>query len=85
MKSNGIIEKFDVVEKVNVKGLVSGIITKDGETADRICMKLINRGVLPVWTHRESVKLGPPLTISIDAINEAMDVIDDVISEENDG
>ena len=48
-------------------------------------MKLINRGVFPVWTHRESVKLGPPLTISIDAINEAMDVIDDVISEENDG
>jgi len=39
----------------------------------------VNNGVLPVWTKRESVKLGPPLTISESAIVESMDVIRDSI------
>jgi len=39
--------------------------------------------VLPVWTKRESVKLGPPLTISESAIVESMGVIRDSIRSYN--
>ena len=36
---------------------------------------------MPVNTWSTSIKIGPPLTISIDALNEAFDVIETQISE----
>ena len=46
----------------------------------------IENGVLPVRTSRESIKLGPPLTITSRAIKEAFDVIEAAIEKvEKDG
>ena len=41
----------------------------------------MQKGLLVVYTGRESIKLGPPLTISKEAIIEAVEVIDETINE----
>ena len=76
---NKELEQEEGVEVVNVKGMVSAIIVKDGDMGNYVTKRCVNHGVLPVWTKRESVKLGPPLTISESAIVESMDVIRDSI------
>ena len=73
------MEQEDGVEVVNVKGMVSAIIVKDGDMGNYVTKRCVYNGVLPVWTKRESVKLGPPLTISESAIIESMSVIRDAI------
>ena len=76
---NKDLEVEDGVEVVNVRGMVSAIIVKDGDMGNYIVERCVKNGVLPVWTKRESVKLGPPLTISESAIIESMSVIRDAI------
>jgi 4-aminobutyrate aminotransferase/(S)-3-amino-2-methylpropionate transaminase len=71
---------LELVSKVNYKGMVAGIIMNSTETANKAVESCLLNGVLPVCTFRESIKLGPPLTISMDAIEEAFDVIEDAIS-----
>jgi len=68
-----------LVSKVNYKGMVAGIIMESTEVANKVVEYCLLNGVLPVCTFRESIKLGPPLTISIDAIEEAFDVIEEAI------
>jgi 4-aminobutyrate aminotransferase/(S)-3-amino-2-methylpropionate transaminase len=70
---------LESVLKVNYRGMVAGIILKSTDAANKTVNNCLLNGVLPVCTFRESIKLGPPLTISIDAINEAFDVIENAI------
>jgi 4-aminobutyrate aminotransferase / (S)-3-amino-2-methylpropionate transaminase / 5-aminovalerate transaminase len=81
MELNQRLSELPLVKQVNVRGLVSGIITENSSIATEIVLNLVDAGILPVWTHRNSIKLGPPLTITIDAIKEAMDVIHNTIKE----
>ena len=78
-KLNKELEKENGVEVVNVRGMVSAIIVKDGKMGDYVTEYCVKNGVLPVWTKRESVKLGPPLTISSEAIIESMGIIKEAI------
>ncbi len=82
-KLNKELEREDGVEVVNVKGMVSAIIVKDDDMGNYVTKRCVTNGVLPVWTKRESVKLGPPLTISESAIIESMGVIRDSIRSYN--
>ena len=59
--------------------MVAGIIVDDTPRTNSIVDYCVLNGVLPVWTKRESIKLGPPLTISVDAIHETFDVIEEGI------
>ena len=76
---NRELEQEDGVDVVNVRGMVSAIIVKDGDMGNYVTERCVKNGVLPVWTKRESVKLGPPLTISESAIVESMGVIREAI------
>ena len=67
--------------RVNVEGMVAGIIMDDTPRTNKIVDFCVSNGVLPVWTKRESIKLGPPLTITIDAINEAFDIVEQGIKK----
>ena len=49
--------------------------------ASKVSWECFKKGVFVVHTGRESIKLGPPLIISEDALNESLDVIEEVISE----
>jgi len=82
-KLNKELEEEVGVEVVNVRGMVSAIIVEDGKMGDYITEYCVRNGVLPVWTKRESVKLGPPLTISSEAIIESMGVIKEAIRSYN--
>jgi len=76
------------IARVNGRGLVAALILcdpdsgdPDGLTASRVCEEAMRRGVLFVHTGRESIKFGPPLTITEAAIDEGMDVLDDVLAD----
>ena len=67
------------------KGLIASIIFQDSSgnpnsalpsKVAEICMQ---KGLLVVHTGRESIKLGPPLTITNDALIEGINVLSDVI------
>ena len=82
--SNNML-KFDSITHVNTRGMVTGLIFNNTETATEVVKKCILKGVLPVCTFKNAIKLGPPLTITIEAIKEAMQVIEESIEEtEND-
>ncbi|SNZ08840.1 aspartate aminotransferase family protein [Cohaesibacter gelatinilyticus] len=53
----------------------------DGPFGSRVCELAMQKGLLMVHTGRESIKLGPPLTIPDDAIIEAMEILGDCIAE----
>lgn len=70
------------------KGLLAGVLFVDVKTnkpdasfATRVCEKAMQKGLLLVYTGRESIKIGPPLTIPDDALNEGLDVFEECIEE----
>lgn len=78
----------DRISYIFGKGLLAGIIFKDPKTdkpdalfASKVCEKAMQKGLLLVYTGRESIKIGPPLTIPIEALEEGVDVIDESIAE----
>ena len=69
-------------------GLLAGVLFKDPETgepdgffASQVCEKAMQKGLLLVHTGRESIKIGPPLTISDEALGEGLDVLGEAIGE----
>jgi 4-aminobutyrate aminotransferase-like enzyme len=68
--------------------MLASLIFRDSSTendaglfASRICESAMRKGVLLVHTGRESIKIGPPLTIPEDALSEGLDVLDDILQE----
>lgn len=53
----------------------------DSQFASKVCEKCMQKGLLLVHTGRESIKLGPPLTIENDALEEGLDVLIETIGE----
>jgi 4-aminobutyrate aminotransferase-like enzyme len=88
-KLNILKEKYhDRIAYVFGKGLLAGIIFKHPKTGEpdelfpsRVCEKAMQKGLLLVHTGRESIKIGPPLTIPDDALMEGLDVLDEAITE----
>tara|TARA_A100001015_G_C15011446_1_gene723297 strand:+ start:31 stop:1359 length:1329 start_codon:yes stop_codon:yes gene_type:complete len=46
-----------------------------------ICFDAMKNGLLVVYTGRESIKIGPPLTISYDALKEGISILDKSIGK----
>lgn len=70
---NGMI--YAILFKNQETGLADGVFTSK---VAELCMQ---KGVLVVHTGRESIKLGPPLTISDEALLEGISVIGEAIAE----
>jgi len=71
-------------------GLLAGVLFKNPETAEpdgffasRVCEKAMQKGLLLVHTGRESIKIGPPLTIPDEALEEGIGVLKESIEELN--
>ena len=84
-----LIEKFpNILRETYGHGLIRSLIFQNdnndksaslyASTFSELCFR---RGVLVVHTGRESVKLGPPLTIPLEAIIEACAVMESVLQE----
>lgn len=70
------------------KGLLAALILvdpangkPDGDTASKVCERAMQKGLLLVHTGRESIKIGPPLTIPDAALLEGLDVLAESIEE----
>jgi len=70
------------------KGLIAGVLFKDPQTGkpdvlfpSRVCERAMQKGLLLVHTGRESIKIGPPLTIPEEALIEGIEVFAESIQE----
>lgn len=69
----------DLGLNIRGKGLAWAILTDTEKEADKISLECFKKGLLVVKTHRKSVKLVPPLTITEGALYEGLKIIKEVI------
>lgn len=70
------------------KGLIAAVLFKDPQTGapdgaftSRVAERCMQKGLLVVHTGRESIKIGPPLTIDDAALQEGIMVLGEAIAE----
>ena len=70
------------------KGLIAAVLFRHPETGtpdsaftSRVAERCMQKGLLVVHTGRESIKIGPPLSIADDALLEGVDVLGEAIAE----
>ena len=68
--------------EINGNGLLCAIITKTDEEADRIVIECFKKGLLLIRTHKNSIKLAPPLILTEDALFEGLNIIKEVIKSQ---
>jgi 4-aminobutyrate aminotransferase-like enzyme len=86
---NSLKEKYpERISYVFGKGMIASVLFKNPKTGEpdknfssHISEACMRKGLLVVHTGRESIKMGPPLTISDAALLEGIDVIDEAIKE----
>jgi 4-aminobutyrate aminotransferase-like enzyme len=78
----------DRISNLLGKGLIAAVLFKhpetseaDGSFASKVAELCMQKGLLVVHTGRESIKIGPPLTITDDALLEGVDVLGESIAE----
>lgn len=88
LKLDNLRLKFpDKISRIEGNGMVWGIyfVNNEGKLdvtfVDKMVDKLLQKGVFSIRTGRGVIKLGPPLTIPQDALEEAIDVHEEVINE----
>ncbi len=76
------------ISHIVARGMIAALVFVDprtggpaSELATRVCERAMEKGVLVVHTGRESIKLGPPLTIPDDALLEGLDAIEESLVE----
>lgn len=76
------------INQVSGKGLLAALIFVNPSTGkpetrlpSLICEKALESGLLLIHTGRESIKIAPPLTISREALEEGLDVLEKVMVE----
>jgi 4-aminobutyrate aminotransferase-like enzyme len=81
-----------LISTVLGKGMIASILFQDPSSClpeslipSKISEKCMQKGLLVVHTGRESIKIGPPLNISDDALLEGASIIEETIGEYLDG
>ncbi|QCV88855.1 ornithine--oxo-acid transaminase [Acidipropionibacterium jensenii] len=70
------------VQSVRVRGMWAGVdIDPDLATGHRVCELLAERGVLAKETHGSTIRLAPPLVITAEEIDWAIDQLREVLAE----
>lgn len=63
------------------RGMIWAIYTGDAKLTQKIITKCAEKGLLLVSTHGPAIKIGPPLTIPDEVLNEGIQVIKEVFEE----
>lgn len=63
------------IKEINVRGMLAAIVFKTTKQADDVILKAMKKGLLMVRTGRESIKIGPPLTITLSNLMEGIKII----------
>jgi 4-aminobutyrate aminotransferase / (S)-3-amino-2-methylpropionate transaminase / 5-aminovalerate transaminase len=76
------------ISRISARGLVAALVFDDeacggsaADFADGVCLKALESGLLLVRTGRESIKIGPPLTIADGALEEGLEVLGSAIAD----
>ena len=75
------MENYKSVKQVNGRGRIAGGIFHDADFANEVVCRCVENGVMPVNTWSISIKIGPPLTISKEALKESIEVFENCIKE----
>jgi len=78
----------DRISYIFGKGLIAGVVFEDPATGQpdslfpsKVCERAMQKGLLLVHTGRESIKIGPPLTIPDEALIEGISVLEESIED----
>lgn len=77
-----IVDELEIVSVVRGKGLLNAIIikpTKSGKTAWDVCVEFKENGLLAKPTHGDIIRFAPPLVITKDEIDFAINTIRKVL------
>lgn len=71
------------MKAIRAKGLLIGVefVLKPGETVRPICEKLMGKGVLAKDTHEKTIRFAPPLVITRDEVDWAIERIGEVFEK----
>jgi ornithine--oxo-acid transaminase len=73
--------KSPLVEKVRVRGLWAGVdLVPSAGGARKYCYRLRDRGMLCKDTHTHTIRLAPPLVITREELDWAVDQLEAVLS-----
>jgi len=79
---NKVKQKYtEYIKTIQGKGLIAALIFYDSDFTSRVVEKCMQKGLLVVYTGRESIKIGPPLIIPDDALLEGIEIINEAIKE----
>ena len=79
-----MVNEFDNLTLVRGKGLLNAIVikpSKSGKTAWDVCVALKENGMLAKPTHGDIIRFAPPLVITKDEIDFAIDIIRKVMKD----
>ncbi|HSW54403.1 MAG TPA: ornithine--oxo-acid transaminase [Ignavibacteriaceae bacterium] len=77
-----IVDELEIVSLVRGKGLLNAIVikpTKSGKTAWDVCVEFKENGLLAKPTHGDIIRFAPPLVITKEEIDYAIDTIRKVL------
>jgi ornithine--oxo-acid transaminase len=77
-----IVDELDIVTLVRGKGLLNAIVikpTKSGKTAWDVCVEFKENGLLAKPTHGDIIRFAPPLVITKEEIDFAIEIIKSVL------
>ncbi|MCW9065042.1 MAG: ornithine--oxo-acid transaminase, partial [Ignavibacteriaceae bacterium] len=77
-----IVDELDIVTLVRGKGLLNAIVikpSKSGKTAWDVCVEFKENGLLAKPTHGDIIRFAPPLVITKEEIDFAIDTIKNVL------
>ena len=77
-----IVDELNIITLVRGKGLLNAIIikpTSTGKTAWDVCVELKNNGLLAKPTHQDIIRFAPPLVITMEEIQFAVEIIRNVL------
>ena len=77
-----VVDDLDIIRLVRGKGLLNAIViktTSTGKTAWDVCVELKNSGLLAKPTHRDIIRFAPPLVITKEEIEWAVNIIKNVL------
>ena len=79
-----VVDELEIITLVRGKGLLNAIIIKPtatGKTAWDVCVELKNNGLLAKPTHGDIIRFAPPLVITKEEIDWAIDTIKKVLQK----
>mmetsp|Transcript_4047 Transcript_4047/g.10049 ORF Transcript_4047/g.10049 Transcript_4047/m.10049 type:complete len:95 (-) Transcript_4047:2563-2847(-) len=64
-----------VLTAIRGRGLLNGVTIREGVSAWEVCLGLRDRGLLAKPTHGDKIRFAPPLVISEQQLDDALEII----------